>query len=778
MSEPNEQGRRNRLINWMGIDSWIDSSLAGTWERVKDGYNAASSVGMRLRLTGWARAINEGASELMTLGSGGLVVLYMLALPAFLEVDEDKYLTTGKYAVKFLDAQGNEIGKRGINLNDAIPLDDIPEVLIRAAMATEDRRFYEHFGIDVVGTLRALVANVNAGETVQGGSTLTQQLAKNLFLSSERSLQRKIKEAFLSFWLESRLTKRQILKLYLDRAYMGGGAFGVEAAAQFYFGKSVREVNMAEAAMMAGLFKAPTKYAPHVNLPAARARANDVLSNLIEAGYYTPGQVHNARLNPAKIVENRNAASPDWFLDYAYEEIQRVMEGKGQYVLTARTTVDLNLQRLGDEAIQSTIRTNGRTAGVRSGALVSTEVDGAVRALVGGLDYGESQFNRATHAKRQPGSSFKLYVYAAALEAGLSRTTTITDRSPTCGNWSPKNYDGGSGSGRQVSLSEAFMRSLNTVATELSLYRLGKDSRDRVVEMTQKLGVEGIKKTCSMALGDGSITPLQNTGAYAHFANGGKTAKPYAILEVFNAKGDLIYSRERDEPPAEQVISTRSVVQMNQMMQLVVTDGTGKRATLDFTHSAGKTGTSSSYRDAWFVGFTGRYVTGVWLGNDDNRPTNKITGGALPAQTWQAYNAVAHTSMDIPTIMGLSPHPVQVAETHRLTELRRAEPVGAAASDPQARRSASIMPELTRDALKRVAQAMRAASGSTPDAKPLDQRSPDAKTPELKAPEPIAPKAKPPTPSAAPAPPPNRRADGTAPSNLTNQSAAVIRARP
>ncbi len=391
----NRHGDKFDASSWLRLDSWIDSSIAETWERIKDSYNAASSFAMRFRLSGWKRLANEAASEALSLGAGGLVVMYMLALPAFMEVNEENYLTPGKYSVKFLDSRGNEIGKRGINLNDAIPLEEIPEVLIRATMATEDRRFYDHFGVDVIGTMRALVANVNAGETVQGGSTLTQQLAKNLFLSSERSLQRKIKEVFLSFWLESRLTKQEILKLYLDRAYMGGGAFGVEAAAQFYFGKSVREVNMAEAAMMAGLFKAPTKYAPHVNLPAARARANDVLSNLVEAGFYTAGQIYNARLNPAKVIESRGTASPDWFLDYAYEEIQRVMEGRGQYVLTARTTVDLTLQQSADHALQSTIRLEGRAARAKSGALVAMEPEGAVRALVGGLDYGESQFNRA-----------------------------------------------------------------------------------------------------------------------------------------------------------------------------------------------------------------------------------------------------------------------------------------------------------------------------------------------------------------------------------------------
>ena len=738
---------RDRLINWIGIDSWLDSSIAQTWERCKDGYNAASSFCARFRLSGWRRLVNEGLSEAATLGSCGLVGLYALALPAFLEVDEGRWLSTGKYSVKFLDRNGNEIGKRGINIDDAVPLDELPDTLIRATLATEDRRFYEHFGVDVFGVFRALVTNVQANEVVQGGSTLTQQLAKNLFLSNERSLQRKIKEVFLSFWLESRLTKREILKLYLDRAYLGGGAVGVEAATQFYFGKSVREINMAEAAMMAGLFKAPTKFAPHVNLPASRARANDVLSNMVEAGYYTPGQVHQARLNPARPIETRRAASPDWFLDFAYEEIQRLMEGKGHYALVARTSIDLTMQQAAEEALTGTVRQFSRTHNARTGALIAMEPGGAVRALVGGMDYGESQFNRATHARRQPGSSFKLYVYLAALENGLTSKSSLRDSAPApCGplGWQPKNYDGGSGSGRSLTAQEAFKVSLNTVAVDLSLYRLGRDSRDKVIEATQRLGVEGVKKTCSIALGDTGIPPIQHTGAYAVFANGGRASRPFAVVDATNAKGELVYSRERDEPEPPQIVKPAVVAQMNQMMQAVVLEGTGKRAQLEFTHAIGKTGTSSSYRDAWFIGMTGALVTGIWLGNDDYRPmiiqpsartgnATGVTGGGLPAQAWQTFMSVAHTNMNIPTLMGLSPHPTQVTEQQRLAELKRTDPgLAAATAAAQNRKPASIMPEQTRDLLKRLAQSMRKAGGLAPEA-PDPAKPPPAGQPERRA---------------------------------------------
>ena len=705
-----KQGGRDRLINWLGIDSWLDSSLAEAWERTKDRYDAASSFFSRFRLSGWKRILNELGSEALTMGAGGLVVLYALALPAFQEIDESNWLSTGKYSVRFLDKDGNEIGKRGINLDDAVPLEEIPEHLVKATLATEDRRFFEHIGVDFLGTARALVTNLQANEVVQGGSTLTQQLAKNLFLSSERSIKRKIKEVFLSFWLESRLTKKEILKLYFDRAYMGGGAVGVEAAAQFYFGKSVREVNMAEAAMMAGLFKAPTKYAPHINLPASRARANEVLSNLVEAGFYTAGQVHAARLNPARPVENRRTYSPDWFLDLAYEEIQRLMEGKGHYVLTARTTVDLKLQQQAEEALISTVKTKGKQARFNSGAMVTLEPGGAVKAVVGGLDYGESQFNRATQARRQPGSSFKIYVYAAALENAYRPDSVVRDASRACGNWHPQNYGGGHGGGGQLPMWMALAKSLNTTAAELS-FAVG---REKVIELTQRLGIKGIRKTCSMALGDYGISLVEHTGGVATFANGGKRSLPYSILEVWSSKGDLVWSRERDEPEAPQIVSRKVAEGMVQMMHKVVTDGTGKSAALDFTHVIGKTGTSTGPKDAWFVGATGQYVTAIWLGNDDNRPmADKTTGGGFAAPLFNQFMSIAHTNMNIPTLPGLTPHPAQIAEQQRLAELRRTDPAAAAAlsAAQAAKKTTSIMPEPTREALKKLARAMRTAAG-------------------------------------------------------------------
>ena len=712
-----KQGGRDRIFDWLSLDSKIDSMISESWSLVRDAWNSATTFFARFKLTGWKRIANEVACETLTLGAGGLILLYALALPAFMEFDESKY-QTGKYAVTFLDREGNTIGERGILHKDAVPLEEIPDALIKATLATEDRRFFEHIGVDFYGTARALMENLKASRTVQGGSTLTQQLAKNLFLSPERSIQRKLKEVFLAFLLESRHSKREIIRMYLDRAYMGGGAFGIEAAAQFYFGKSVKEISLAEAALMAGLFKAPTKYAPHVDLAASRARTNEVLSNLVEAGFYTAGQVHNARLFPARIIEQTDPDSPDWFLDWAYEEVQRIARGKGEFILTARTTVDRKLQRAAEEALVSTIKTQGRYKRTRAGALVSMERDGAVRAIVGGTDYGRSQFNRATAARRQPGSSFKPYVYAVALESGMRPTTTVRDRSRSCGRWSPKNYNGSHGSGRRIPLQYALAKSLNTTAVDLSL-SLG---REKVLEMVKRLGVSGVRKTCSMALGDGGVTVLEHVGGYATFANDGKLVKPYGVLEIVNARGELIYSRERDEKPAPQVVPKQVARDLNKMLYQVVHAGTARRAQLDFTHAVGKTGTSSSYRDAWFIGFTGKYVTGVWLGNDDFRPTNRVTGGSLPAQTWQAYNSVAHTDMNIATIPGLRPHPTQIEETERLAYLRRMEPALADSAD-QRSNTAGLLSDKTRQALRKLSSAMRKANGKEP-AKDLEPNPP------------------------------------------------------
>jgi penicillin-binding protein 1A len=496
---------------------------------------------------------------------------------------------------------------------------------------------------------------------VQGGSTLTQQLAKNLFLSNERTITRKINEAFLSFWLESHLTKKQILQLYLDRAYMGGGAFGIQAASQFYFGRSVKDVSLAQAAMLAGLFKAPTKFAPHVNLPAARARANDVLNNLVVAGYLRENQIADARRNPASPVDRgAEASSPDWYLDWAFNEIKALSDaGKlgPDRVFTVRTALDSSVQKQAESTIETMLRQSGPSYHAKQAATIILEPLGAVRAMVGGRDYGASQFNRAIDAQRQPGSSFKPYVYLTALMSGKFKpTTTVLDASICDGNWCPKNYGGSYGG--SMPLWNALAHSLNTVAVRLT-QAIGngdwKRGRASIITTAHRLGVTApLPDTQSLPLGADEVRVMDQATGYAAFANGGKRIKPYAALEIFNSHGDLIYSHDRDGEQPQQVIEPRFINDLVWMMTQVVEQGTGRRAALDGIKVAGKTGTTNDYKDAWFCGYTGNFVGIVWYGNDDDQPMEKMTGGTLPAMTWHDIMQFAHSGVDLKPLPGES----------------------------------------------------------------------------------------------------------------------------
>lgn len=689
---------KKKLINWLALDSWLDSSFYELSEKGKNTWANISDFFGRFQVTGVKRVATEFASEGFTLGTLGLMFVLILAMPAF-EETKDNWRDPGNLSVTFLDRYGNEIGKRGILHDDAVPLEDIPEHMIKAALATEDRRFYEHFGIDFYGTFRAIVENFRANTVVQGGSSITQQLAKNLFLSPEQTLERKVKEAFLALWLEFHFTKDEILKLYLDRAYMGAGAIGVEGAARVYFDKSIRDVTLAEAAMLAGLFKAPSTFAPHINLPNSRARANEVLTNMVQAGFLTEGQVHGARLNPASIVDKPSFYSPDYFLDWAYEEVQRIASGKEDYVLTARTTIDINLQKFAQSTITTMLQQNKRSKNVDQAALVAMETDGAVRAIVGGKDYGDSQFNRATNAFRQPGSSFKPYVYLTALQHGYNTRSRVVDGFVSCNGWSPKNYSGGYRGAMDLSTSLA--RSINTIAVKLSL----SVGRDNVLKNVRKLGLTTPRRSCSMALGDTGVTLLQHTAGYATFASGGKVVPPYGILELQNSRGDIIYTHEKDGPKPSQVFDQRNIEQLNVMLGQVITAGTGGRARLGFTTAAGKTGTSSSYKDGWFMGFTGQYVTGTWFGNDNFLPTNKVTGGNLPAMAWNQFMTFAHSTPNIPKIPGLPLHPKQIEEMSRLATVQQ-ETVS---PKKNIKASSQILPKRTYNILQSISELLQNA---------------------------------------------------------------------
>jgi penicillin-binding protein 1A len=622
----------------------------------------------RFHIAGWRRwVLIEPLSELGTLGLGGLLLALALAIPAFRETSDDDWLKKSELAVTFLDRYGNEVGSRGIRHNDSVPLEQFPDHLIKAVLATEDRRFYEHFGIDIPGTLRAVLTNARAGGVVQGGSSLTQQLAKNLFLSNERTIERKVKEAFLAMWLETRLTKNEILKLYLDRAYMGGGAFGVDAAAQYYFGKSVRDVNLAEAAMLAGLFKAPTRYAPHINLPAARARANVVLDNLVEAGFMTEGQVFGARRNPATAVDRRDQGAPNYYLDWAFDEMRKLVDTLPKSVVerafVVRTALDPGVQRTAESAVENSLRQYGRDYHAKQAAAVIADLDGGVRAMVGGRDYGASQFNRAVDAMRQPGSSFKPYVYATALMNGFKPTTTVVDGPVCIGNWCPHNYGNGY-SGAQP-LWSALKNSINTVAVKLSIaigHGNPKAGRAKIVETAHKMGIRTpLPDTPSLPIGADAVTVVEHVVAYATFPNLGKAVTPHAILEVRTGAGETIWRFDRDGKKPEQVLPPQVATDMIFMMNKVVEEGTAKRAMLTGIKAAGKTGTTNAFRDAWFVGYTGNFVGGLWFGNDDYSPLNRMTGGSLPAMTWHEIMEYAHQGVELKNLPGLAPNPAPTA---------------------------------------------------------------------------------------------------------------------
>jgi len=762
---PNHGGsRRSRRLRTflLDLDARVDSGLFRAALIAREAFERYRDATDRLHVAGWRRwFFIEPLSELATFGMGGALLALALAVPAFRETSDEDWLKKSELAVVFLDRYGNEVGSRGIKHSNAVALADFPDQLIKAVLATEDRRFYEHFGIDFPGTLRAIITNARAGGVVQGGSSITQQLAKNLFLSNERTIERKVKEAFLAVWLETRLSKNEILKLYLDRAYMGGGAFGVDAAAQFYFGKSAREVNLAEAAMLAGLFKAPTRFAPHINLPAARARANVVLDNLVEAGFMTEGQVFGARRNPANAIDRRDEGAPGYYLDYAFDEMKKLVETFPRNIadraFVVRTALDLGLQRAAEDAVENSIRQYGRDYHAKQAAAVVADLDGAVRAMVGGLDYNTSQFNRATDAMRQPGSSFKPYVYATALSNGYKPTTTVVDGPVCLGNWCPQNY-GKSFSGT-VTLIQAITRSINVVPVKLSIM-LGngnaKVGRAKIIATARRMGiVTPLPDTPSLPIGADEVNVLEHTVAYATFPNQGKAVTPHAVLEVRSGTGETIWRFDRDGKKPVQALSAQVASDMAYMMSKVVEEGTAKRAALDGIKAAGKTGTTNSYRDAWFVGYTGNFVCGVWFGNDDYSPLNRMTGGSLPAQTWHEIMAYAHQGIELKTVAGLGANPVAVGPI--LDKEGKDIPIKPAMLTVKGVQALLRVERLMDDA----SRAMVAASDSPAPATPAGSAA---------AP---APKAAPAAPAAAKTPPAPR---ATAPGRADNRVGSVANA--
>ncbi|MBI2720382.1 MAG: PBP1A family penicillin-binding protein [Rhizobiales bacterium] len=634
------------------LDARVSSAVFETWDGLRRMGSAYSSFLHRhFRLSGIKRIVVDLLDDGATFGTIFAFGLLAYALPPFSGTG-DVWNRGREYAVTFTDANGEIIGRRGIRQDDAIPLEDIPPHMIKAVLATEDARFFDHFGVDIIGTLRAIIHNAKSDSSVQGGSSLTQQVAKNLFLSPERTIRRKVHEAFLAMWIEARLSKQEILKLYLDRSYLGGGNYGIEAAAQYYFGKSVRDVTLSEAAMLAGLFKAPSKFAPHANPEAARARANIVLYRMLDAGFITQGELLQARREPAAVISQSLTDSPDWFLDKAYRDTIALLDAEhitGEYVIEVKTTIDMKLQAAAQKVIDDEIAAEGAQYNFSQGAAITMTPDGAIKALVGGRDYATSQFNRATDALRQTGSAFKPFVYLAALLNGYKPTDIVVDAPVSVGNWSPGNYSD-KYEGR-VTLTTALAKSLNSVAVRLML----AVGRPAIIETAHLVGIRGELETWApMVLGTSALSLIDITGAFATFAAGGKRPDPYTVLEIRRANGDVLYARSPDtvEPP-RQVVAEEKIAELNSMLKEVVKSGTARKADLGFAPQGGKTGTNQGYRDAWYIGFTAHNVTGVWIGNDDFTPMNKVTGGLIPAPMWKSIMLVAEQGQKPEALAGI-----------------------------------------------------------------------------------------------------------------------------
>ncbi|HZT50835.1 MAG TPA: PBP1A family penicillin-binding protein, partial [Stellaceae bacterium] len=570
----------------------------------------------------------------MILG-GGVVAYFALTLPPI----NDLALPERRPSVTLLAADGSLVATFGDLFGEPLRLKEMPRYLPQAVIATEDRRFYSHFGIDPWGMVRAAFADLRAGHVVQGGSTITQQLAKNLFLTNERTFTRKIRETLLALWLEHKFTKDQILEIYLNRVYLGAGTYGVDAAAHRYFGKSARSVSLYEAAVIAGLLKAPTRFSPARDTERAAERAQQVLANMVDAGVITEAQARTAAANERELARTqRPPPGSRYFADWVADQLSRLHEAQGRDVVVV-TTLDPRMQAAAESAVLGTLERDGDKSRVGEGALVAMTPEGAIKAMVGGRDYADSQFNRATQALRQPGSSFKPFVYLAALEHGLRPSDRFNDHRVRIGNWEPHNYENKYLG--EVTAAEALAQSINTVAAQV-IERAGVDA---TIEVAHRLGITGtLNRDASLALGTSEVTLLDLTTAYAAFASGGIGAWPYGISEIRDSHGTMLWRRTGEGPG--RVIDPELDGEMNEMLMGVLSHGTGKSAQLD-RPAAGKTGTTQDFRDALFVGYTADLVAGVWFGNDDNTPMKHVTGGTLPARTWKAFMVAATQGMPV-----------------------------------------------------------------------------------------------------------------------------------
>jgi penicillin-binding protein 1A len=571
----------------------------------------------------------------------GVLVWVGAHLPAIQSLEVPKRPPT----IQIVGADGTILATRGEMAGTNVSLKDLPPYLPKAFIAIEDRRFYSHYGVDPIGIARAAAANVMHRGVSQGGSTLTQQLAKNLFLTQERTMNRKLQELELALWLERKHSKTEILELYLNRVYFGSGAYGVEAASQKYFGKSARGVTIAEAAMLAGLVKSPSRLAPNRNPEGAEKRAEIVLAAMADAGFITDAQAKASIGHPSYNVRSVGAGTVNYVADWIGEVLDDLV-GQIDQSIVVETSIDPKLQTAAETALIDELASKSVKFNVSQGALVAMTPGGAVRAMVGGRNYADSQFNRAVTAKRQPGSAFKPFVYLTAIEAGLTPETIRQDAPLDVKGWKPENYTHeyfGS-----VTLTQALAMSLNTVAVRLGM-EVGPKS---VVRTAHRLGIASkLEANASIALGTSEVSLTELVGAYAPFSNGGYGVTPHVVTKIRTIAGNkVLYTRNPERPG--QVVDARSVGMMNAMMQETLLSGTARKAEIPGWPAAGKTGTSQDFRDAWFIGYTSNLVTGVWLGNDDNSPTKKATGGGLPVEVWTRFMRTAHQGVAVAALPG------------------------------------------------------------------------------------------------------------------------------
>jgi penicillin-binding protein 1A len=573
------------------------------------------------------------------IAGAGIVVYYGAKMPAATTWS----IPDRSPNIKIVSADGRLLANRGMTGGEAVGLHEMSPYIPQAVMAIEDRRFYSHFGIDPIGLARAMTTNLMHGRLTQGGSTLTQQLAKNLFLKPDRTVERKVQEVLLALWLEQKHTKDQILEMYLNRVYFGSGAYGVEAASRRYFGKSARDVSLSEAALLAGLLKAPSRLSPARDPKAAEERAQLVLAAMREEKMIGDKELTVAMSAPATRAAAYWTGSENYVADRIMEELPGLI-GEVRSDIIVDSTVDLTLQELAEKSIRRLVDENGEKLNVSQGALVSIDNSGAVRAMVGGHDYANSQFDRASEARRQPGSAFKPFVFMAALEQGRTPDSVRNDAPIKIGKWTPDNYNGKYYG--KVTLATALAKSLNSVSAQLTM-EVGAEA---VVEAAHRMGIESdLIANTSLSLGTSEVTPLELTAAYVPFANGGYRPDIHFVKRITTTEGEVLYENTGGNNP--RVVRAEIVGMMNSMMAGTVETGTARKAAFAWP-SAGKTGTSQKSRDAWFIGYTANLTTGVWFGNDDGAPMKKVTGGALPAQAWHEFMVAAHEGVPVAPLPG------------------------------------------------------------------------------------------------------------------------------